>query len=95
MEFMSQVLDQLLLQYMLAIFGIGKELKDVRDEVVKHFDYLETWFKTYYKQPLSKKNLIDETSEKNRSCLLWKKLWILKKKSDHQYLASKGKLMQL
>ena len=40
MEFMSQVLDQLLLQYMLAIFGIGKELKDVRDEVVKHFDYL-------------------------------------------------------
>ena len=41
MEFMGQVLDQLLLQYMLAIFGIGKELKDVRDEVVKHFDYLE------------------------------------------------------
>lgn len=66
MEFMSQVLDQLLLQYMLAIFGIGKELKDVRDEVVKHFDYLETWFKTYYKQPLSKKNLIDETSEKEQ-----------------------------
>ncbi|CAX40981.1 DNA replication ATP-dependent helicase, putative [Candida dubliniensis CD36] len=64
-EFMNQVLDELLSQYMLLIFGIQKEVKEVREEVVKHFDYLQTWFNTYYKQPLSRKNLIDETSERD------------------------------
>ncbi|KAL6453984.1 DNA2 DNA replication ATP-dependent helicase/nuclease DNA2 [Candida maltosa Xu316] len=63
-DFMNKILDELLQQYLLAIFGIQKDKEDVKEEVEKHFPYLETWFKTYYKQPLSKKNVIEETSEK-------------------------------
>lgn len=64
-DFMNNVLDELLKEYLLAIFAIEKNVEEIRDEVVKHFEYLETWFESYYKKPFSNSSYIEEASEKN------------------------------
>ncbi|KAG7662477.1 dna2 [[Candida] subhashii] len=59
-EYMNQLMEEYVHDYLLAIFSIGPELANVKTEIEKHLPYLEEWFSKYYKKPLSKENYIDE-----------------------------------
>lgn len=65
--FMNEILEKELEFHVLEIFSIGNELDKVRSELEQQFSYLKTWFQTYFKKPLSSKNVIP-TNQRNQLC---------------------------
>lgn len=60
--FMIELMEMEIEKYLITIFSMGPEVEHVREEIMKHLPYLEYWFNTYYKKPLSKLNFIPTTT---------------------------------
>jgi DNA replication ATP-dependent helicase Dna2 len=67
-SFMEALLDEYLEDYYLSIFSIGEEVIKVKEEILKHLPYLETWFNKYYRKPHSINNYIP-TNKHNESIM--------------------------
>lgn len=65
-SYMEGLLKEFIDEYLLAIFSIGPEVEKIKLEVCKHLPYLESWFKKYYKKPLSKDSYIDNGGKNER-----------------------------
>ncbi|KAK6458344.1 DNA replication factor Dna2-domain-containing protein [Scheffersomyces xylosifermentans] len=63
-DFMEQVMDDCLDDYLLSIFSIGQTVEQIRGEILNHLPYLEDWFKRYYKKPLNRDNIIETNSRR-------------------------------
>lgn len=68
-DFMQELADTYVLQYLHSIFSIDETIDKVKDELKIHLPYLKTWFDTYYKKPLSTSNYVP-TNKHNESIML-------------------------
>lgn len=53
MDYMKGLMEYEIQSKLLLIYSIGNEVEKVRTEIQNQLPYLETWFKTYFKKPLS------------------------------------------
>lgn len=67
-EFIRDLADKYVLEYIHSIFSIDETIDKVRDEIEKHLPYLHTWFEKYYRKPLSTLNYIP-TNKHNESIM--------------------------
>ncbi|KAI3407091.2 dna2 [Candida oxycetoniae] len=65
-EFMNEAFDKLIGQYLISLFSLDSDARHLKEEVSKHFSYLETWFNKYYKKTHNPSTWIDNTSERDR-----------------------------
>ncbi|RLV89168.1 DNA replication ATP-dependent helicase/nuclease DNA2 [Spathaspora sp. JA1] len=65
-EYMNELMDTLVDEYLISIFSIGCEPDDVKAEIAKHLPYVKSWFDKYYKKPLTANNYIDDGNRRER-----------------------------
>lgn len=53
MDYMIGLMELEIQSKLLQIYSIGNEVNKVKTEIQNQLPYLETWFKTYFKKPLS------------------------------------------
>ncbi|CAK9435366.1 uncharacterized protein LODBEIA_P00930 [Lodderomyces beijingensis] len=63
-EFMNEIFESLIGQYLMSILCLDITVEDVRSEVSKHYEYLQTWFDKYYKKAIGPSSKIDNSSER-------------------------------
>ncbi|KAI5956729.1 dna2 [Candida jiufengensis] len=66
LEFMNEVFDNIVDQYLVNLYSIDKTIGDVKDEATKHFAYLNTWFTKYYKKVPNANTMIEDWLEGNK-----------------------------
>ncbi|KAI5962951.1 dna2 [Candida pseudojiufengensis] len=66
LEFMHEVFDNIIDQYLVSLFSIEKTVEDARVEASKHFEYLNTWFNKYYKKAPNANTMIENWLENNK-----------------------------